>query len=236
MDTTKHSSVFDPHKFYGGVAVVGVGALGSALALQLAKLDIRPEQLMLFDPDTVEGRNLPNQVLYGPEDVGRFKVDAACDMIERLTGNNPVGVRSFLTNRRQLRETTHVFVCVDSMAARRAVFDDCVSGNPRLCYYCEGRMGSRSAALYGFNPVAHVTRGYYRERLLYSDDDVVEDRAACGTVLSIGATASLLAAAMTWHFMQFCAGVHHPQALEFRADSLRVDYSGAIDAPYVPVN
>jgi molybdopterin/thiamine biosynthesis adenylyltransferase/rhodanese-related sulfurtransferase len=66
------------------VLVVGAGGLGSPLALYLAAAGVGT--LGLVDFDEVDLSNLQRQVLYGTDDVGRRKVDAAA---ERLSAANP---------------------------------------------------------------------------------------------------------------------------------------------------
>jgi adenylyltransferase/sulfurtransferase len=69
------------------VLIVGAGGLGSPLALYLAAAGVG--RLGLVDFDRVDASNLQRQVLYGTEDVGRSKLEAAR---ERLADLNP-GVR-----------------------------------------------------------------------------------------------------------------------------------------------
>jgi adenylyltransferase/sulfurtransferase len=64
--------------------VVGAGGLGSPAALYLAAAGVG--RIGLADFDAVDVSNLQRQVLYGTQDVGRAKVDAAR---ERLTALNP---------------------------------------------------------------------------------------------------------------------------------------------------
>lgn len=66
------------------VLVVGLGGLGCPAALYLATSGIG--RLVLNDFDRVDETNLPRQILYGPDDVGALKVDAAK---KRLTALNP---------------------------------------------------------------------------------------------------------------------------------------------------
>jgi molybdopterin/thiamine biosynthesis adenylyltransferase/rhodanese-related sulfurtransferase len=66
------------------VALVGMGALGTAAAPYLAAAGVGT--LGLIDADRVDLSNLQRQVLYGTADVGRLKVEAARD---RLTALNP---------------------------------------------------------------------------------------------------------------------------------------------------
>lgn len=58
----------------GGAAIVGVGGLGSPAAAALVASGV---PVSLFDPDRVEISNLPRQPLYGTDDLGRTKVEAA---------------------------------------------------------------------------------------------------------------------------------------------------------------
>ena len=66
------------------VLIVGMGGLGCPAALYLATSGVG--RLVLNDFDTVDETNLPRQILFGPEDVGALKVDAAK---RRLTAMNP---------------------------------------------------------------------------------------------------------------------------------------------------
>ena len=68
----------------GKVLCVGAGGLGSPLALYLAAAGVGTIGLVEFD--AVDLTNLQRQVLYATSDVGRPKLDAAC---ERLRGVNP---------------------------------------------------------------------------------------------------------------------------------------------------
>ena len=66
------------------VAVVGLGGLGSPLALYLAAAGVGTLRLIEFD--RVDASNLQRQLLYSTADVGRSKLEAAR---ERLHGVNP---------------------------------------------------------------------------------------------------------------------------------------------------
>ncbi len=66
------------------VCIVGVGGLGSPVAIQLASMGVGT--LRLIDNDIVEMSNLQRQHLYGLDQVGLPKVEAAA---QRLMGLNP---------------------------------------------------------------------------------------------------------------------------------------------------
>ena len=64
------------------VLVVGIGALGSVIALDLALMGIG--KLTLIDNDTVELSNLNRQILFREEDIGKPKVEAAKEFLKEL--------------------------------------------------------------------------------------------------------------------------------------------------------
>jgi sulfur-carrier protein adenylyltransferase/sulfurtransferase len=64
------------------VMIVGVGGLGSPVALYLAAAGVG--RLGLVDPDVVDVSNLQRQVIHDTTKVGMRKVDSAADTIQRL--------------------------------------------------------------------------------------------------------------------------------------------------------
>ncbi|MCL4329131.1 MAG: HesA/MoeB/ThiF family protein [Candidatus Thermoplasmatota archaeon] len=64
------------------VAILGLGGVGSTVALSLAASGIG--DLRIADFDIVEYSNLTRQVLYDEDDVGRKKVDAAVEKLKKV--------------------------------------------------------------------------------------------------------------------------------------------------------
>jgi molybdopterin-synthase adenylyltransferase len=113
--------------------VIGVGAVGRQVALQLAAVGVR--RLQLVDFDRVEPSNLTTQG-YFQADLGRMKVEATREAVLRLDPDvrvEPVGDRF----RPKYRTGEAVFCCVDSISAREAIW----RAAGRSCrFWADGRM------------------------------------------------------------------------------------------------
>src|SRR3954464_3855923 len=68
----------------GSVLVIGAGGLGCPALLYLAAAGVG--RIVLLDDDRVDVSNLQRQTIYGTEDAGKLKVDAAA---RRLRSLNP---------------------------------------------------------------------------------------------------------------------------------------------------
>lgn len=106
------------------VAIVGVGGLGCPAALYLATAGLGA--LTLIDSDRVATSNLHRQVLFGPGDVGRPKVDAAADALRRLSPDTAVtAVEARLGADASATLAGHDLIldCTDTWPSRLAVDD-----------------------------------------------------------------------------------------------------------------
>lgn len=115
------------------IAIVGAGAIGSALLPLLANLN--GIGLLIIDGDTVEAANLPRQPLYGPADIGRPKPLAAAERLRHVAPGLEVRAEiRFLdaTNAGPLlAECTLVADCTDDLHVRRLIDRTCgASGIP----------------------------------------------------------------------------------------------------------
>jgi len=115
--------------------VIGVGAVGRQVALQLAAMGA--PWLQLVDPDTVEEVNLGCQA-YLEADVGRTKVEATGHIVRQLSPDTELTeVRARF--RRSLYCGNAVFCCVDSIHTRKLIWE---SVHRRVEFFCDGRMSA----------------------------------------------------------------------------------------------
>ncbi len=66
----------------GKVLAIGAGGLGSPVLLYLAAAGVGT--LGIIDFDVVDRSNLQRQIIHGESDIGRYKVDSACDRIAEI--------------------------------------------------------------------------------------------------------------------------------------------------------
>lgn len=115
------------------VSIIGVGAIGRQVALQLAALGVA--RLQLVDFDKVELTNVTTQG-YLREDIGRAKVDATASAVWQIDPQIEVDTVQDRF-RPQLEVGDAVFCCVDSIEARTAIWR---AAGRRARFWCDGRM------------------------------------------------------------------------------------------------
>lgn len=115
------------------VTVLGVGAIGRQVALQLAAIGV--PRLQLVDFDRVDLTNVTTQG-YLAGDVGRPKVLATAEAIRQL--DPAITVEAVDDRYRPRMEVGQaVFSCVDSIEARAAIWR---TAGPRCRFWADGRM------------------------------------------------------------------------------------------------
>ena len=105
------------------VVIIGIGAIGSALGMQLAKMGCN--DIIAIDHDKVELHNLPNQ-WFSDEAVGLNKTEAFGHMVYKINKQCKFDGRAERFNERHpdlIRESRAVFCCVDNMDTRKLIFD-----------------------------------------------------------------------------------------------------------------
>src|SRR4051812_16998418 len=125
--------------------VIGVGAIGRQVAVQLAALGV--PAIDLVDPDTVAVENLAAQA-YWPQDLGRPKVAATADLCRCIHPDIRLEVHFERFRRSSVRslrclagdgDRTAVFCCVDSIETRRLIWE---SLHEHVGFWSDGRMAA----------------------------------------------------------------------------------------------
>jgi sulfur carrier protein ThiS adenylyltransferase len=165
------------------VTVVGVGAIGRQVALQLAAVGV--PWLQLVDPDVVEEVNLGPQA-YLEDDVNRFKVEATGDLAQQLNHRLEVTeVKSRFA--RTLYVGNVLFCCVDSIATRKFIWE---ATSSKVDFFCDGRM---SAEVLRVLAVADAkSREHYPTTLFAPDEAHIGSCTARSTIFCANVAAGLM--------------------------------------------
>lgn len=109
------------------VLIVGLGGLGSPVALYLAAAGVG--ELWLVDHDNVDLSNLQRQIAHGEADIGRPKVASASDAIRALNPHTRVNTINEKLQGALLDDTVHavdlVVDCSDNFSTRFALNAAC---------------------------------------------------------------------------------------------------------------
>ena len=125
--------------------IIGAGAIGSFTALTLAKMGFT--DISVYDPDTVELHNLPNQ-FYRESDIGKPKVIALKEIIQAFTGTE-IKLHQEMYKAQSIAGIT--ISGVDSMDARIEIWRK-IKFNMRVPLYIDARMGGEVMMLIAVNP------------------------------------------------------------------------------------
>jgi sulfur carrier protein ThiS adenylyltransferase len=174
--------------------VIGVGAVGRQVALQLAA--IGAPRLQLIDFDVVDHSNVTTQG-YAASDVGRTKVTATARSIHRLDPSievEPLCARF----RPRSPHGEAVFCCVDSITVRGTIWRGACESCP---FWADGRMLGEVIRVL----VAADERGraHYRTTL-FSQSEAEPGRCTARSTIY---AANIAAGLMVHHFTRWLRGV-----------------------------
>jgi sulfur carrier protein ThiS adenylyltransferase len=170
--------------------IIGIGAIGRQVSIQLAALGVK--HLQLIDFDEVELHNVTNQG-YREQDIGKPKVDSTASAISEIDASIKIEpIQDRFRIRQSLSEV--VFCCVDSIASRTAIWKHLQT---RTSFWADGRMlGEVMRILTASDSKSRVSYG----RTLFFPS---EAQAGSCTTRSTIYTANIAAALMVHQFTRW---------------------------------
>lgn len=145
LNAMRHTAIHDPAQYANKrVAIIGVGTIGSHLALTLGRMQI---PLELYDADTIEEHNLATQS-YGVSDIGKEKVVAVIEQLSLLGGEQTHNGLSEMYDGKTIPADIIVST-VDSLDARRAIAQGLIANNSQTPIV-DGRVGREQVEAYYF--------------------------------------------------------------------------------------
>ena len=194
------------------VTLAGVGGVGSYVGFLLGRL--KPQRLIIYDPDRVETVNMSGQ-LYGQTDVGNYKSVALSIMIRNYANyNNIVALNDrFDAN----SEATDIMICgFDNMEARKVFYErwkqrvlsyPTGSNDRKKCLFIDGRLAAEEFQVLSIQGNDDRAMKEYEDKWLFSDVEAEE------TICSYKQTtfmANMIASVMVNVFVNFVANQCNP--------------------------
>ena len=183
------------------VLIIGAGGLGCPAALYLAAAGVG--KLGLIDPEAVTLGNLHRQILYGTEDVGRLKSDAAKQRLNQLNPDVEVaaihGSLQAETALSLLRGYALVLDGSDNVATRYLVNDACVLSGIPLVY----------GGVVGFRGQVMVIRPRQSAcfRCVFPEPPAAEEIPNCQEAGVIGSVAGVVGSLMAHEALKTLLGI-----------------------------
>jgi len=109
------------------IGIVGLGGLGSALAIHMVRAGIG--ELRLIDEDIVDESNLQRQILYDEKDIGKGKISVAKEKLKRMNSQVEIKVYNEKLNRENISDFSNVDIILDgsdNMVTRFLINDFCM--------------------------------------------------------------------------------------------------------------
>ena len=206
LSIIRHKSIFDPNDFINQkITIIGAGATGSRVFASLVDLGVT--NIDVFDFDIVESHNLANQI-YLSKHIGLSKVEALKDYYHIKTGSYPPDTMRFFNERvtgwGSIAPFSFLYLLTDTMSSRKtisqSIFDNIDQTNTGPIAIIETRMGPNYGELYFFDPWIIKDREKWTATL-FDDDDYPDVVSSCGTSISVGPTANLIANAAVWQMI-----------------------------------
>lgn len=182
------------------VLLVGVGGLGAPAALYLAAAGVG--RLGLLDPDTVSLSNLQRQVLYGVDDLGRPKAQAAAARLAQLNPEIAFDTLPDYLTEANARDLVRGYDLVldgsDNFETRFAVNAACVAQGKTLV---SGAIGRWSGQV-----------GVFAGRPCYQclAPEIPPEAETCSVVGVVGALAGVIGSMMALEAVKLIAGAGEP--------------------------
>lgn len=186
------------------VLVVGAGGLGSHTAATLWASGVG--QLVMYDGDVVAASNLARQLRYGPQDIGRLKVEVLAEQL-RMNRDEP-GLAAFAktidgtTVQEALQVADVICDCSDNAATRLLLDETCAALGKPLIY----------AAVRGWEGYVAVFNGRSGTRLqhLFSVERLRQEADDCATSGILGTTCGVVANLQACEAIKYLLGEPSP--------------------------
>jgi sulfur carrier protein ThiS adenylyltransferase len=169
------------------VTIIGVGAIGRQVAIQLASLGVGA--MTLIDFDEVEPHNVTSQG-FPRSSIGRLKVMALTESIEQIdSGITVVPIPDRFRPKKLASAGQVIFCCVDSISSRAAIWK---SVQNRCDFWADGRMQGEVIRVLTASDRDATTRQHYGTTLFRQEEAQTGSCTSRSTIYAASIAAGLM--------------------------------------------
>ena len=204
LNLSKSYDFFKPEEVKERIHIIGCGSVGSAVAELLARFGLK--NITLYDFDTVEPKNLANQ-LFRQIHTGMPKVDCLSGMLREINPEMEGVIRVEPAGYTGQRLSGYVFLCVDSIELRRKIAE-ANKNNPYIKAMFDFRTRLTDAQHYAANwSDMKMVDDFIRSMNFTHEEAAAETPvSACNVTLSVAPTVRMICALGVTNFVNFIKG------------------------------
>lgn len=147
------------------ITIIGAGATGSFVALALAKMGC--SNITVYDKDSVEEHNFPNQ-LFPLSCLGQNKAEALAVIVKEFTG---VTINAVPRHFEKTDEASGIVIsALDTMKGRKMILDTCVRLKDKVKLLIDPRSGAEVLRILTVIPELSASVEKYKESLFKDED------------------------------------------------------------------
>jgi len=224
MDTLNLSKSYDffkPEEVKERIHIIGCGSVGSTVAELLARFGLT--KFVLYDFDTVEPKNLANQ-MFRQEHVGMAKTQALTDMLCEINPEIKRNVKILSEGYSGQKLSGYVFLCIDNIDLRREIAT-ANKDNPYIKAMFDFRTRLTDAQHYAaeWNNVKMV--GDFIKSMNFSHEEAAVETpvSACNVTLSVAPTIRIICSYGVTNFVNFVKGTGLKKFIQMDAFNFMLD-------------
>ena len=204
LNLSKSYDFFKPEEVRERIHIIGCGSVGSTVAELLARFGLT--KLTLYDFDTVEPKNLANQ-LYRQEHIGTAKTEALTGMLREINPEIKNMIKVEPEGYTGQKLSGYVFLCVDNIELRRKIAE-ANKDNPYVKAMFDFRTRLTDAQHYAADWSDMKMIDNFIRSMEFTHDEAAKETpvSACNVTLSVAPVIRMICSLGAANFINFVKG------------------------------
>ena len=221
LNLSKSYDFFKPEDCKERIHIIGCGSVGSTIAELLTRFGLT--KLTLYDFDTVEPKNLANQ-LFRQEHIGAAKVEALTDMLTEINPEVKNIIKTEPAGYTTQKLSGYIFLCVDNIELRREIAE-ANKNNPYIMAMFDFRTRLTDAQHYAADWSDIKMVSDFLNSMNFSHAEAVAETpvSACNVTLSVAPTVRMICSLGVTNFVNFTKGAGLKKFIQMDAFNFILD-------------